>query len=53
MSFVHANVSALCQLVSGKILDAGIEVDFSVMLSPDWLPAPTPEPQPDDDGSEA
>lgn len=51
--FAHANVSAWCQLISGKILDAGLEVDFSAAFSPDWLPAPEPlDSVPSEDGGE-
>lgn len=51
--FAHANVSAWCQLISGKILDAGLEVDFSAAFNPDWLPAPEPlDSVPSEDGGE-
>lgn len=40
VSFVHANVAALYRLMSGKILDAGVDVQVDAAIEPDWLPAP-------------
>ena len=45
VSFVHANVASWYRLMSGKILDAGVDVQVDAAIEPDWLPV-SDEPNP-------